>query len=298
MTFQPYPTRSGFISLGIVTLAVFLALFLGDSLLYQSDPLEIFISMAWLLLALLILGSALYWTMIAFKLCYHLTRNGLTIQWGPLQYVIPFDKIKTIIYGHNLPTPPTFRGINMAGLRFGRGELAEYGPLKFHATAALAESLVVVTPHQSYVISPRQPDNFIRAWQARQTLGPTQQWSMEIRRSWFWNMPLLTDRLALWLFGLAFLICLSLFGYLALIFVDLPATLPIHFDALGQADRIAEKSNLFLFPAAGALVIGINIVLGNLIYLYFREKVAAYLLWAATIVMQLSLWIALLNITA
>jgi uncharacterized membrane protein len=102
--------------------------------------------------------------------------------------------------------------------------------------------------------------------------------------------------LAWWLLGLAGLICLALFGYLAFIFPDLPASLPVHFNALGRADRIDDKSTLLILPAAGAIVLIVNALLGELFYR--QEKVAAYLLWGSATVMQICLWVALYTITA
>jgi uncharacterized membrane protein len=97
------------------------------------------------------------------------------------------------------------------------------------------------------------------------------------------------------LLGAAAAVYLALIGYLSLIYADLPAALPIHFDALGQADRIAEKSTLLTLPAAGGIVLGLNAILGSFIYRW--DTVAAYLLWGSAIVMQVFLWIAVLTIT-
>jgi uncharacterized membrane protein len=94
--------------------------------------------------------------------------------------------------------------------------------------------------------------------------------------------------------GLATLAYIIHFGYLTLNFADLPASLPIHFNSLGQADRIANKSALFTLPLAGALVFILNGLLGGMVY--GRDKVAAYLLWGSALMMQVCLWIALLTI--
>jgi hypothetical protein len=247
------------------------------------------------LIVLGVTGLACYWTVVAFKLHYYLSRNGLAIQWGLAQLLIPFESITAIVPGKTVSTSPTFRGVNLAGLRFGWGELAGYGPLKFLATAGLAESLLVVTPQQTYVISPHQPDHFLAAWQARQALGPTQQWSVGLRRSWPLNYPLLTDPLMWWFLGLGALACLSLLGYLSMTFAELPRSLPIHFNAFGVADRIADKSALFTLPLAGAAMFIVNAVLGGLIYRW--EKVGAYLLWGSTVTMQIFLWVAVLTLT-
>lgn len=295
MNFQPYPTRSGFVSLGLMLAACAAAVILINLLPNQNNLSNIFKLGVGVLFVLGLIGLALYWTLVAFRLHYHLNRNGLAIQWGLAQVLIPLESIQQIVPGKTLSTSPKFRGLNLAGLRFGWGELAEYGQLKFLATAALAESLLVVTPQQTYVISPQHPDHFLQAWQARQALGPTQQWTSGLRRSWPFNYPLLADPLTWWLIGLGALACLALLGYLALIFSELPRSLPIHFNAFGLADRIADKSALFTLPFAGAAVLLVNTVLGGLVYRW--EKVAAYLLWGSAIAMQIYLWIALLTLT-
>ena len=295
MTFQPYPTRSGFVFLGAAFLFAAGAIFLIRLVAQQSDWTRTFQFIVILLIALSITAVSLYWAMIAFRFHYQLNRNGLAIQWGLAQQRVPFESIKTVISGQQIDGLSWFKGVKVAGFQVGRGEVSGYGPVKIRTTAGLSHSLLVVTSDQSYLISPRQPDDFFKAWQVRQPLGPTQRWSTGTYRSWPLNSPILTDPLTWWLLGTAVLIYLALFGYLSVIFADLPSALPIHFNALGQADRIADKSALLTLPAAGAIVLGLNAVLGSVIY--GREKIAAYLLWGSAIIMQLFLWIAVLTIT-
>lgn len=282
-------------ALGLVTVAILTTIIVVDSLTQQEAPPQIFRDILWLLLVLLILIIGVYWALVAFRLRYHLNRNGLTIQWGPTQYVIPFEEIQVITSTQSLAGPITFKGFNMAGLRFGWGETAEHQPLRFHTTAPLTNSLLVVTPEQAYVISPQSPEAFIKAWQVRQTIGPNQHWVQHMRHSWPLNTPIFTDRLAWLLLGLSGLACLTLLGYLAFTFYDLPSLLPIRFNALGEADRIADKSTLLLLPGVGAATLALNAVLGSIIY--SQEKIAAYLLWGSTIVLELCLWVAMLQIT-
>lgn len=295
MTFQPYPTRSGFILLTIALIAGSVTIFLMWLAPRQLDWAGSF----WLFLAFLVAlagtGLAFYGAMVALKLHYRLTRNGVAIQWGLVQQRIPFKAIQAIIPGQNIPGLSNFRGLKLAGLQVGRAELAEFGPIRIRATAAVKDSLLVVAGDRSYLISPRQPEAFLQAWRLRQPLGPTQDWSAGVVRSWPLNNPILTDSLTWWLLGAAAVIYLALIGYLSLIYADLPAMLPIHFNALGQADRIAEKSALVTLPAAGGIVLGLNLFLGGLIYRW--DRVATYLLWGSAIVMQVFLWIAALTIT-
>ncbi|MBN1994541.1 MAG: DUF1648 domain-containing protein [Anaerolineae bacterium] len=319
MTFQPYPTRSGFLALIVAILAATVVIFLLTllpqgvslempidcpevmcrvvSLLFQqSDPFDLFKIFIGLLVALLVVIVAFYWAAIAFKLHYHLSRNGLAIQWGLIEYRIPVDHIEAIIPAQTVAESARFWGLNLAGLRYGWGRLAGFSPLKFYAAAPLVNSLLVITLGRTYVISPQQPDRFLQAWQSRQSLGPTQEWSTGMRRSWPLNTPLLADPLAWWLLGLAGLLWLALLGYLAFTFADLPAVLPVHFNALGRADRIAGKWTLLLLPTIGVAVVVFNALLGEVVYR--REKLAAYLLWGSTIIMQICLGVAASMITA
>lgn len=293
MSFQPYPTRSGFIFSGLAVVFGALAIWLINLLVGQREPAQLFMLLVSLLIVLALAGLALYWSLVAFKLDYHLNRNGLAIQWGLGQQRIPINTIENIVSGQNMAA--VFKGFTVDGLPLGWGNLADNRPLKFRASAPLAQSLLVMTTNQAYVISPRRPEAFILAWQARQELGPTQHWSTGIRRRWPFNIALLNDPLAGWLLGLSATLCLALLGYLSLNYAGLPPSLPVHFNNLGHADRIADKATLFILPAAGGLVLLFNALLGSLIYRW--EKVGAYLLWSSSVVMQLCLWVAMLTIT-
>ncbi len=262
----------------------------------QNNPTQLFFDLIKVLLALTTTGLALYWAMLAFRLNYHLNRNGLVIQWGLTQQRIPFTSIKDIIPTHTVAQNIHVKSINLLGLQLGWGESTEYGPLKLRTTAPIEQSLLVVTTTASYVISPQQPQTFRNAWQSRQNLGPTQQWTAETQRCWPLTIPLLVDPLTWWLLGIAALLCLALFGYVTWQYADLPQALPVHFNSLGRADRIAAKAVLFILPLAGFLVWLVNALIGSLAYR--KEQVAAYLLWGSSITMQLCLWVAVLTITS
>jgi hypothetical protein len=296
MIFRSFPTKSGYIFSGIAlifgTAAVYM-LSLWPQLTDWPARFNVTIGAIAMLTATV---TALYGAVIAFKLRYQLNRNGLIIQWGLTRHQIPFNSIEAILPGATLPETSRLKTLNIAGLHMGRGELADYGPVKIFTTAPPAGSLLVVAHRQAYLISPQTPDQFITAWQARRQLGPTQRWAQGITRNWPLNIPWLTDRLTWGLFGPAALIYLGLFGYVASIFAQLPPSLPIHFNALGRADRIADKSALFTLLIGGGLVLVINLIIGAL--LYNRGKIAAYLLWAITILVQISLGIALQTIMA
>jgi len=297
MSFQPYPSYSRFVALAAAVLSGAVAALLLNNLLQQNTPPQLFTRSVGVLAALLATGAALYWALVATRLTYHINRNGVIIQWGWGQQRIPFTAIENITPGQTMAQTPAFKGLNLGGLRVGRGDLAGYGRLKFRTTAPLEQSLLVVTTHnESFVISPQAPEAFIKAWQARQELGPTQQWMLQVRRQWPLNIPVLNDPLTGWLVAAAGLLCLALLGYVSVQYPDLPGALPVHFDNLGRADRIASKSTLFILPTVGALVWAANGWLGAFVYHF--EKLGAYFLWGSAVVMQICLWVAVLTITA
>lgn len=295
MTFRPYPTRSGQIGLALVTVAGLMLLIVADTLFHQRDPAIAFVLLASCLFLASVALAAVYWTVTALKLTYHLDRNGLAIRWGLGRQLIPFNSVAEIVSGQVVSGPAKFRGLALAGLRLGWGELPEYGLLRFHTTASLADSLLIVTLDKTYVISPSQPQAFLKAWQAREELGATREWREEIRRSWPFSLAVMSDPLTWWLFGSATITGLALLGYLSFSYASLPAIVPLHFDAWGLADRMVEKSRLFTLPALGGFILTLNAIVGGLVY--SKEKLAAYLLWSSTILVQLCLWIAALIIT-
>ncbi len=290
MTFQPYPNRSGFISIGIAIGCGAAIILLLNLLPHQDNLPSIYLLFLEALVAFGLMGLTIVWTIVTFKLRYAVTRNGITIHWGLAQQQIPFNQIEQIISGKELPTPLEFKGIKVAGLQLGWGELLGYGETKFYTTASLTNSLLIVTPKQAYFVSPRYPNDFLHAWEVRRELGPTQQWAMEVRRNWPLNIPILADSLTWGLLGTAALICLALFGYVSFLFPDLSRTVPLHFNALGQIDRTADKAILFLFPIVGAMLLLINALLGG--YAYREEKLAAYFSWGSAVVVQVCLWVA------
>lgn len=97
---------------------------------------------------------------------------------------------------------------------------------------------------------------------------------------------------------LALVLNLALFGYLIFEFNRnppvLPPLLPLHFDPSGEPDRIEQGNAIFSLAQIGLVVIVGNLALGGL--LYRRERLASYLLAGVSIVVQLLLWYAAIQI--
>ncbi len=295
MNFQPAPGLGrGYLFVGTLVGAIFTLIAL-NLLFQQETPPQMFVALSGVLVALSVTMLLGYLALIAANIRYHLNRNGLTIYWGVSRQRIPFNDIEQIVPASEHVDGVTFQGINLAGLRLGRGVLAGGRSLKFRGIAGAEQSLLILTAQQAYLISPRAPAQMIEAWQARQAIGPTQQWHEGTRPLWPFDTPLLSDQLAWSLIGGGVLLLIAMLGYISLNYPELPATLPVHFNGLGRADRIAPKVFLFTLPAVGAIVWLTNFLLGSVVYR--RERMGAYLLWGSNAAVQLSLWVAMFTIT-
>jgi hypothetical protein len=101
------------------------------------------------------------------------------------------------------------------------------------------------------------------------------------------------DRLVFVLLAMGLLLNLALFAYVGWRYRALPESLPLHFDILGQPDRLGVRSEIFKLPAIGLLLLVLNSLFGLAIQRW--EKLGAYLLLGGTIVVQVLFWLAALN---
>ncbi|MCI0398583.1 MAG: DUF1648 domain-containing protein [Chloroflexi bacterium] len=109
----------------------------------------------------------------------------------------------------------------------------------------------------------------------------------------FWR-----DRWSQLLLGLAALLDLALFAYLAAVYGRLPEEVPLHFNRAGLPDRTGVPSGLFVLPLAGLLAWLANGSVGLFFYQARRERPVAYILWGATVAIELAAWLALVGLLA
>jgi hypothetical protein len=248
-----------------------------------------------LVLSIPLLILFVYQVVSSLILRYHLDRNGVTIHSGGSAWIIPIRDIQRIVPGSELgPSVDNRSGVRWPGHQRGEGVVPGIGRTLFYASTSLEEQLLLVTPGMAIGISPRDPEGFSQAFSSRKKLGPNRLLPEERRSSGWLAWPLWNDRTAGGLLGGALFINLSLFGYICARFPGLDQQLPLHFNTLGQADRIATKMELFSLPIIGLIIIVTNLVLGLL--LCKRERAGAYMLWGAAAVVQALFWLAALSI--
>ena len=87
------------------------------------------------------------------------------------------------------------------------------------------------------------------------------------------------------------LVDLGQFGAMAARFQTLPLSIPLHVIGTGEVMRIASRTSLLLIPALGSFVTLINGLVGAIVHA--RERVGAYLLLAAAVLVHVVTLLAL-----
>lgn len=127
-----------------------------------------------------------------------------------------------------------------------------------------------------------------RSRQGRQAAGTTRE------KRW---AGLKQDSLGLGLIATTVLLAAAMTLWLSNVYPTLPDLLPLHFDASGNPDRIADRSEIFVLPMISIMVTLLNVAAGLLLRLRFGMVFASYLLWGGAFMVQLLLWIGLWNLT-
>jgi hypothetical protein len=104
------------------------------------------------------------------------------------------------------------------------------------------------------------------------------------------------DPAARWMLGAAAGLNLALYVLLTVVWNRLPAAIPLHFAAGGTVDRLGTPANLFTLVGFGTAAWLLNGLLGSFLYRRPENRTAAYLLWGASVILQLLLWGALLGL--
>jgi uncharacterized protein (TIGR00297 family) len=242
-------------------------------------PVDIwtFVALLWVVLSAPFLLAAGGWLYGLRRACYYLDRNKLEVRWPWLRVTAPLADISAIQRRQWSQRQIAFRGLKLFGYQIGYGEIEGLGRAWFCATAAIAEQWVVVTPTLALVISPLDAHELLAGWQERLALGPTQQVEPAESRSALLEWPLWRDRVAWALMLLSLLASASLFAHIS----GQPNGLPFSQSLASPSLRLA---------LIGAAITLLNLGLGAI--LLFRQPIAAYLLFAATLWVQIALWIA------
>lgn len=235
-----------------------------------------------------------YWIYGLMRLRYEFDRNRLVITTASGQQIIPLGNVQRMIDGRDARLQVHLKSPVWPGYWIGHGTIDGVGLTLFYGVEPPQEQAIVVTPTLAYGLSVPEMDTFLEVFRAALRLGPNVQVDQESQKAAHVNWALWQDRLLQLLLSLGLGINVLVFGILCFAYPALPPRLPLHFDASGAVDRIAPRSDIFILPIIGLIVLSLNMLIG--VVLYRRQKMASYLVWSGGIVVQVFVFLALWNI--
>jgi len=226
---------------------------------------------------------------------YALDRNRLVIETAAARHIVPMGRIEGIVDAHRADLKAYMRSINWPGCTFGYGEIAGVGPTLFYAADPVGALAIVVTHTISYAISPPDDREALRkVYDVNRSLGPSAVVEQVSIRSPWTRWAIWRDRVAQGILLGGTALCVSLFGMLCFRYPRLPNLLPMHYDVVGQVDRVAPREEAFVLPVIALIIWAVNSLLGAVAYR--RQRLLSYLAWSGALVVQVFFMLALWNI--
>jgi hypothetical protein len=244
---------------------------------------------------LVAIGWLAYHTVALSNTSYALDRNAFVIRWGPVRQIIPMGEVQRVIAATDVAQGLKLTRLPLPSWWMGQGWHAALGRIFFYANAPLRQQVIIVTADANYAISPADNEGFLNAFRMRFEMGPTQSVQATQLLPRFLTLPLWRDRIAHVLVLIAIGLNALLFAIGFARYPVLPPQVVLHFDALGVADRLGPRDQVF-----GPAIIAFQLFLINFLIalgVYARgEKLAAYLAWSGSAVVQLFFVIAMLTV--
>ncbi|MEA3309103.1 MAG: PH domain-containing protein [Chloroflexota bacterium] len=282
--------------LGLAFIAGLVLLATGLSLLAALSPVSL-LTFFWGLAALIALVGAVlvgYWLWGLLHAFYTLDRNALIIHWGEYQEQLPLRAVQEIYSGDEIAELRLRQVIRWPGHYFGRGTAPQTGPIHFYATSPLTTQIIIRTSELTVAISPARREEFLASLAERQAMGTTQDVGYDYLHPAFFDWEIWQDRPAINLLGSS-LILLTLFaGLLSWRYPTLPSAVIFKMNTAGQPLLIAPPSRLVYLGLLGIIFTLLNGGFGFLFYR--RQPMVSYFFWGSLLLLQASLWVAMLTI--
>jgi hypothetical protein len=230
------------------------------------------------------------------RLRYQIDRNRLMIARAGTRHMIPLGSIERVVEAGQAGLGTRIKGLCWPGCYLGPGSVDEIGLTLFSGVERPREQLIVVTPVLAYGISVDDLDAFRQVFATCRELGPLVEVRHESVQAPYMHWPIWGDRVAQVLVVVGIVFTALLFALVLFRYPSLPDRLPMHYDATGQVDRIAARSEIFTLPLIGLIAWATNGVLGTLFYR--RQRMLSYLAWSGTLIVQTLFLMALWDIVS
>lgn len=217
---------------------------------------------------------------------YTIDREGIGIQWGLREEVIPMGDIEWVRLADDLaldlPHPP----ISVQGAVLGIRSHRDLGQVEFIASDA-SHLLLIAARNRVYAISPKDYRGFLNVFSRSAEMGSIAPISVKSSSGSFLFTALLKDKVSrmLILSGIFLSVVLLIASSLL---IPLRENIPLGFNPIDQSAEGSPSERLLLLPVLSLLMLVIDISLGA--YLYRKEgfRLASYLAFSATLILPIS----------
>ena len=292
---RPCPSSGG--RFGLLACIAILAAALGAAYWAVQQPvgLGMFFGLIGAVVGLVLTVILAVWTYGYYTLRYRLDPDALAIDWLFYHERLPYQTIDAVYGGQRLTEALHVEGIAWPGYYVGRGRARNLGVLRvFASTLARGDLTLVLTELGGYALSPDaafrtalvERLEHARRFPARLVPAVAVPRRRQLGRA-------LADP---WLlaFALASLtLLLAMLGYIMDRYETLPELLALRLDPRGEPEYIRPRFELFHLPGVGGGALLLDVCAG--IWVYQWEPLAARILWAAPLLVQAVLAIAVLR---
>ncbi|HEU5328453.1 MAG TPA: DUF1648 domain-containing protein [Thermomicrobiales bacterium] len=295
----------------------------------QTMPLVIFWLAAGLLAVFIVILTIFLWGYLT--LSYDLDDTGagaLVLRWAWRTTRIPLDEIEYFGPARQILAPSKPGGFwPWPGYYLNTVRDPDLGDIRLLATQPLRRLLLICSARGSFAISPDRPSRLLEQYHALREARRAADLGLlttapplsappvtDLEEDEEAAFPILaassqrafrerTDGQVLVLFADRPAVVLMLAGgalvaamlwFILLRYDAVPQTLPLHYNATGQPDRIGTPREIFLLPLITALVAVANITLAWSVVRF--DRFAARLLLSGTCLVQAVAWVALLKL--
>lgn len=304
---QPVPARLllAVLSQLPLLLAVWLWFRLGERIGVMGYDGGVFLLGLAFFLSLVLYGVSSYLAYCAFSISYSLDRDYLTIRCGASLVRIPLAAIERVYSAGSASVEVRWKGAAgiVPGYVVGEGRSPQLGRVISIAALPPQQQVWVVTRGVAYGISPEYADRFVQLLNARledeededeEVTSPSP--TVRIRRSSLlaFGEGLWSHRVVRSLFLTGLVLNILLWGYLSLVYTQLPTRVVLHWNAQAQPDRIGDPAELLGLPLFALGVWLFNSVVARLVLP--RERAATIFLLAGGVAAQVFFFAGALSI--
>lgn len=242
-------------------------------------------------LAIILVPSLVYRLYAIRSARYIFDREKIEIVWGLRREIIPMNEVTGLFTQADLEQQLPRPLFNLPGINLSRRKLKNGMTAEFFITRD-EPWLIIGTPNRLYVISARQPNEVLRAFQFLSELGALSPPRHDSIYPAIMLADVLRHPLALGMIGVGFALGLVLFFWVTLSLDDL-SEVSLGFTSLGLPREPIPAIRLMLYPILNGLTYFTNLIAGLFLYRNPEKRHLAYLLWGGSIIIAVMFLIAL-----